>query len=131
MIGLDTNVLVRFLVADDEAQTERAQELIRRARDAGEHLRIDVITLVETIWVLQRFYRVDRAGLLRLVDGLLGNSVFDLADRPTIEAARALFVSGRAGFADCLISVRNAGAGCDYTATFDRVAAALPGTKLL
>lgn len=131
MIGLDTNVLVRFLVADDAVQTAKAEEFTRHAALAGERLRIDVVTLVETIWVLQRVYRIDRAGLVRLLDGLMEDSIFLLADRPAIEAARELFAAGGAGFADCLISVRNTGAGCAYTATFDRAAAALPGTKLL
>ena len=57
MIALDTNVLVRFLVADDEEQNQRATELIEAAIQKEDALYISDIVLVETVWVLSRSYQ--------------------------------------------------------------------------
>lgn len=129
MIGLDTNVLVRLLTRDDPAQAARAEALLARARDGGETLRIDTVVLVETVWVLLRAYRTGRAEISAVLAALLDNAAFDLADRSAVETAARTFADGRADFADCLVAARNAEAGCDFTASFDRAALEVPGMK--
>ena len=120
MIALDTNVLVRFLVEDDEAQSRRASRLIESARKRDETLFISDIVMCETVWVLSMSYRFSRseiAGVLR--DLLRGRGVvFSSSD----SLARALhaYVAGKGDFADYLIREHARAAGADTVATFDR-----------
>ena len=70
MIGLDTNVLVRFLVRDDEAQFERARRLIRRAAGTGEPVLIGLLVMLETEWVLRSRYNLPKTEILAAFSGL-------------------------------------------------------------
>jgi predicted nucleic-acid-binding protein len=120
MIALDTNVLVRFLVEDDEKQTRVASQLIRDAIEREEQLYISDIVMCETVWVLSSSYRFSRAEIVEALAGLLRARavVFTSTDR----LARALeaFVTGRGDFADYLIREHAVAAGADTVATFDR-----------
>lgn len=71
MLGLDTNVLVRFLVRDDEAQYERARRLIRRERQAGAPACIGLCVLLETEWVLRSHYQLSKSEILSAFSDLL------------------------------------------------------------
>ena len=103
MIALDTNVLLRFLVADDAAQNRRAAEFIETALENKETLYISDVVLVETVWVLDRSYQLSRQEIVGILRKLLAaqHVVFSAAD----EVARALnaFEQGSGGFADYLI----------------------------
>lgn len=120
MIALDTNVLVRFLVEDDEKQTRVASQLIRDAIEREEQLYISDIVMWETAWVLSSSYRFSRAEIVEALAGLLRARavVFTSTDR----LARALeaFATGRGDFADYLIREHAVAAGADTVATFDR-----------
>ena len=71
MIGLDTNVLVRFLVRDDEEQFERARRLIRREAQDGEPVRVSLLVLLETEWVLRSRYKLSKGEILGAFSELL------------------------------------------------------------
>ncbi len=123
MIGLDTNVLVRYLVRDDPAQARRAERLVEShcSRDAPG--RIGLVTLCELYWVLRRGYRYGLRDTLQVMRGLL--SAKDMAVENPDLAWRALRAceEGRAGFADYVIAFGNAAADAVPTYTFDAVAA--------
>lgn len=129
MIGLDTNVLVRYLTRDDEAQFKAAAAAIRSAVRAGETLLVCIPVLLETAWVLQRAYAVERAGLARTVQALLESPDLVLENEPLVEAALDAFQSGSADFADYVIGLGNVAAGCRHTLTFDERAAKVPAFK--
>ena len=117
MLGVDTNVLVRFLVRDDEAQFEKARKLIKREVAAGRRVFISHLVLLETEWVLRSLYGFPpdaRAGALRALAGL--RTVF-LEDELAVAKALDWFQGGL-DFADALhlASVANA----EQFATFDR-----------
>lgn len=120
MIALDTNVLVRFLVEDDEKQTRIASQLIRDAIEREEQLYISDIVMCETVWVLSSSYRFSRAEIVEALAGLVRARavVFTSTDR----LARALeaFATGKGDFADYLIREHAVAAGADTVATFDR-----------
>lgn len=127
MIALDTNVLVRFLVEDDEAQTAAAAALIEETLSAGEGLFVSDIVLCETVWVLTAAYRVKRPAVISILRELLrakqlAFSAPDLASR-AIDA----FAAGSGDFADYLIREHARAAGCDEVATFDRALLGEPG----
>jgi predicted nucleic-acid-binding protein len=120
MIAVDTNVLVRFLVEDDEEQSRRAADVMARALAGGVPILIPEVVLVETAWVLSRSYRRPRgeiAGLLRQVVSSRG-VVVRRAD--AIRRALANHERGPGGFADYLLREQCREQGCGRIATFDR-----------
>jgi predicted nucleic-acid-binding protein len=127
MIGLDTNVLVRFLVRDDEEQFDRARKLIRREAQTGEPVRISLLVLLETEWVLRSRYKLTKGDILDAFSELLSAVDMSFEDEPSIEEAIFVCMDSPAQFADCLIGARHRALGCSATATFDNGAVKLPG----
>jgi predicted nucleic-acid-binding protein len=119
VIGLDTNVLVRFLVDDDDEQVPRARGLVRRAAGRGDRLYVGDVVLCETAWVLERAYGFGRRDIAWAIRQLLSSR--QLAFRDTELLARALqaFEKGRGGFPDYVIREHALAAGCEAVATFD------------
>ena len=126
MIGLDTNVLVRFLVRDDEDQFDRARRLIRREAQNGEPVRISLVVLLETEWVLRSRYKLTKGEILDAFSALLSSVDLSFEDEPSIEEALFVWKDSSAQFADCLIGARHRALGCSATATFDNGAVKLP-----
>ena len=127
MLGIDTNVLVRFLVRDDEAQFDKAKKLIRREVTAGRRVFVSQLVLLETEWVLRSRYGLQKTELLHALSGLLDAADVQFEDEPAIEEALFIWKENAVGFADCLIGAQNRRLGCSTTATFDLKAAKLPG----
>ena len=127
MLELDTNVLVRFLVRDDEAQFERAQCLIQKEFRHRNPIFISLLVLLETEWVLRSRYALTKDEILRTFSGLLDSLEISIEDEPTIERALFLWKNSSGDFADCLIGARHLQLGCRATASFDRRALRLPG----
>ena len=125
MLGLDTNVLVRYLVRDNEAQFERARRLIRRTAAADEAVFVSLLVLQETEWLLRSRYDLSKAEIIETISALLDTTAIRFEDEPTIEESLFLWKDSVADFADCLIGTRNRRLGCRATATFDTRAAAL------
>ena len=120
MIGLHTNVLVRFIVEDDARQTARAAALIERVVAAGESLFVSDVVLCELVWVLTASYHVPRATVATTLRELLRakHLAFTATDR--LARAVAAFEAGKGDFADYVIREHAVAAGCDRVATFDR-----------
>ena len=127
MLGLDTNVLVRFLVRDHEAQFERARRLIKREVGAQERVLISLMVLLETEWVLRSRYGLQKTHIIDAISGLLDAAELELEDEPAVEEAVYLWKDSAADFADCLIGAHHRRLGCRATATFDARAVKLPG----
>lgn len=127
MLGIDTNVLVRFLVRDDETQFEKARKLIRREVAAGRRVFVNQLVLMETEWVLRSRYAVPKNQIIETVSGLLNATDVQFEDEPAIEEALFTWKDSIADFADCLIGAKNRRMGCRSTATFDAKATRLPG----
>ena len=127
MLGIDTNVLVRFLVRDDEAQYEKARKLIKREVAAGHRVFIGQLVLLETEWVLRSRYGLSKKQIIETISGLLDTTDVRFEDEPAIEEALFTWKDAVADFADCLIGAKNRRLGCRATATFDTKAAKLPG----
>ncbi|HET9107341.1 MAG TPA: type II toxin-antitoxin system VapC family toxin [Steroidobacteraceae bacterium] len=127
MIGLDTNVLVRFLVRDDEPQFARARRLIQQGAARGEPVLISLIVLLETEWVLRSRYELAKSDIVAAFAGLLESSELLFEDEACIEQALYSWKDSNAQFADCLIGARHSALGCRATASFDVRALRLPG----
>lgn len=129
MIGLDTNVLVRFLVRDDEEQFQAAQRTVSALSSTGPGY-LTTIVLVETFWVLTRGYRLDVADVIDTLTDVLERDEVVAQDEALVR--RALKQTGQgADFADALIAQSCAAAGAGSVVTFDRTAARRLGMTLL
>ncbi len=127
MLGIDTNVLVRFLVRDDEAQFDKARKLIKREVAAGRSVFINQLVLMETEWVLRSRYLVTKNQMIAAISGLLDATDVQFEDEPAVEEALFIWNDTAADFADCLIGAKNRRLGCRATASFDTKASKLPG----
>ena len=123
MIGLDTNVLVRYIVQDDRRQTEAAVRLIEGRCTAQTPGYVNVPVLVELAWVLAAAYRYERSVVASVIRQVLRTAEFMVEERESAWSALREFEAGGADFADCLIACRNHARGCTRTYTFDRGAA--------
>lgn len=130
MVGLDTNVLLRFLLQDEPQQAQSASRLIADLSVVNPGY-ISHIVLVELVWVLRRIHRVKKSDILRTLSALARMNNLVLEQAGAVLKAIHLFRTSRADFADCLIAVAGTRANCIYTSTFDRKAARLPGMRLL
>ena len=131
-IAIDTNVLVRLLVSDDEAQYAAAQRLVDEAAAAEEPVLILLGALLETESVLRSRYKLDKASIAGAFCALLESADVEFEHPPTVEEALYVWAQHpQADFADCLLAARAAHLGRSRFLTFDAGAARLPGAKLL
>jgi predicted nucleic-acid-binding protein len=131
MPGLDTNVLVRWLVEDDDRQAVRSQRLFEAARAGETPLFVPVTVMLELEWVLRSRYRFDKATVLGTFNALLETQELEFQDEAALERALHLYRSGAADFADCVHAGICAAAGRTPMWTFDERAARLPGVECL
>ncbi len=120
MIGLDTNVLIRYLTLDDSDQVAKVDRFLERVTQSGELLLIDMIVLCEVVWVLQASYGLSRAEVAEALRRILEARSFLVEDREIVRKAVRAFRTGSGDFADYLIGERNRRAGCRTTATLDK-----------
>jgi predicted nucleic-acid-binding protein len=119
MLGVDTNVLVRYLTRDDQRQFERARRLINREVAKGDPVLVCLLVLLETEWVLRSRYEMKKTEIITAFSALLDTADLIFEDEPSIESAVYSWKDTTADFADCLIEARNRRLGCRATATFD------------
>lgn len=134
MIGIDTNVLVRYLTQDDAAQAARATRFMEAELGPAQQGLISVVVLVELCWVLQSLYQVTALELLDLIDDLLRSRHLELEHRAAVQAAVHTLrqnPKGSAGLADMLITHIGQALGCSHTVSFDKGAARWAGMTLL
>jgi predicted nucleic-acid-binding protein len=122
VIGIDTNVIVRFIMQDNEHQSKLANKLFEGLSDRNPGF-LSLVCLTELVWVLESFYAFERRQVIEVLSSLLGNGDLKLESPTVVAAALRLFKNGKADFADCLIERTSANAGCERTMTFDRAAA--------
>ncbi len=132
MIGIDTNVLVRYLAQDDPEQTMIATELIEKKCIDNNPAFINHIVLCETMWVLERLYNVKKILMIEIIEKILNTEQFEIYEIDIVWKALQEFKhKNKVDFADCLLSLINMDNGCNKTVTFDKAAAKTIGYKLL
>jgi predicted nucleic-acid-binding protein len=130
MIGLDTNVLVRYLAQDEPVQSRRATEIIERRLTDRNPGFVSVVAMTETVWVLDRAYGLSDKEIVAAIERMLQADVLVVESEQEVFAAMAALDEGRGSFADALIGALGAKAGCSATLTFDRGALRLPEFEL-
>ena len=130
MIGLDTNVVVRYLTLDDPVQVPAAVRLMDSLSE-DEPGFISLVVVAELTWVLEISYKFNKASIVRVFEGLLQSKEMVIEQTELVSHALRLFAAGSAGLADYLIERTGHSAGCSHTFTFDQKAAASAGMRLL
>jgi len=125
MIGLDTNVLVHYLTQDDPVQSLRATELIERRLAEDNPGFISVVAMTETVWVLERAYRLSNVRIAEVIERLLQTAVLVVENEAEVFAAMTVLQEGSGSFSDALIGELGERAGCSITLTFDQKASRL------
>jgi predicted nucleic-acid-binding protein len=130
VIGLDTNVLVRYFVKDDPEQTRLAVGLVY-SLTPKEPGWVGIAAILELVWVMSRIYRVGRAQIAGILDTLLASKDIVVEQGDIAREALQRYRSGKAEFADCLVAASAKAAACTRTVTFDRIAARDAGMEIL
>ena len=120
MIGLDTNVLVRYLTQDDRKQSAKANALIEDELTAQAPGYITSVTIVELVWVLESCYDQSKEGVLDVLHALLTTKQLVVERADMVYLAMRRFSKANADFSDALIAVMSEQEGCSRIVTFDK-----------
>lgn len=127
MIGVDTNVLVRILTADDPKQVELARHFLEENCSVSQPGLVNNVVITELVWVLESLYAYTRSNIVVVLESLLANGKLAMESREQVQAALLTYKSVNCDFVDALLGEINVARGCEATATFDRKAAKLKG----
>jgi predicted nucleic-acid-binding protein len=130
MIGLDTNILIRYLTQDDPVQSPKATEIIERRLSPANAGFVSVVTMAEAVWVLDHAYGFTAREIAAVIERMLQVEVLVVENEQEVFAAKVALEQGHGAFADALIAELGTRAGCIHTLTFDKKALRLPGFKL-
>ena len=122
MIGIDTNVLVRYITQDDEKQTEQANQFIDNIINSENSALISKIVLCELTWVLSQAYGYSRKQIAGVIQQILVTQEFTVEDTENELKALQVYQKGNAGFADYFLAQTHLAMGAEYTVTFDKKA---------
>lgn len=131
MIALDTNVLVRLILQDDEAQARVAERLFVRARRDRTSLFVADVVLCELVWVLKRRSGISREDIASTLDRLLRTELVVVDNSAIVETALAAYRAGKGDFADYLIREQSRAASAAELVTFDRSLNGEAGVRVL
>ena len=130
MIGLDTNILVRYLTQDDPIQSPKAREIIERRLTEENPGFVSIVAMVETVWALDRAYKLAAHEIAAAVERLLQTDVLVVENEQEVFTAMIALTEGQGSFADAVIVALGTSAKCSRTLTFDHKALRLPGFEL-
>ncbi|WP_284775840.1 type II toxin-antitoxin system VapC family toxin [Agrobacterium sp. lyk4-40-TYG-31] len=129
--GIDTNILLRVAVNDDPAQRDRVVNFINEL-GKNDTLVVSVVVMMETAWVLERFYGYSKDAVLDFIQAILERREIEVPDYEVVGNAIDICRNSGADFSDAVISEMNRMAGCTVTYTFDQKAARkIPGMEML
>lgn len=120
MIGLDTNVLVRYFTQDNKAEAQRANEAIEKQCSKDNPGFIHDIVLCELVWVLASCYECPKEVISETLEKILVSPQLRVAHRSHVWEAIQIFKKTKADFSDCLLGIKNSSSGCRKTVTFDK-----------
>jgi predicted nucleic-acid-binding protein len=130
MIGIDTNIIVRYLAQDDAIQSPKAREIIEQRLTEETPGFVSIVAMVETVWVLERAYGLTPHEIVGAIERMLQTDVLVVENEQEVFTAMIALKDGQGSFADAVIGALGARMGCSCTLTFDRKALRLPGFEL-
>lgn len=130
MIGLDTNILVRYLAQDDPIQSPKANEIIERRLTEDNPGFVSIVAMAETVWVLDHAYGLGAHEIAAAVERILQTQVLVVESEQEVFTAMIALRAGQGSFSDALIAALGARVGCLRTLTLDQKALRLPDFEL-
>ena len=130
MTGLDTNVIVRYIVQDDSRQSEQAVQLIETRLSTEQPGFISLMTLIETTWVLASCYQQNKKQIITILRQLTTTRQIQVERSDIAHRAIKGYEAGNGDFSDAVIYLINADNGCNETVTFDKKARSIGMTLL-
>jgi predicted nucleic-acid-binding protein len=118
MIGLDTNVLIRYFTQDDPLESKKATEIIEYRLTKDDPGFVSLVTMVETVWVLSSVYVLTNREIAAAIEGMLQSNTLTIQNEQEVFTAMIALKSGRGSFADALVGALGIWAGCKATFTF-------------
>ncbi|HML18147.1 MAG TPA: type II toxin-antitoxin system VapC family toxin [Bryobacteraceae bacterium] len=131
MRAADTNLLVRYIINDDQKQADAVERFFEDCRASGEPVFIPVLVVCELLWVLERVYGQAKPELIAALEKMADAAFFQFEQEAVIRRCLEHYRSGKASFADYVIGEISREAGCRDTVTFDRALKGAPGFTLL
>lgn len=131
MIALDTNILIRFLVRDDEKQAQIVYARLKQAEAARETFFVPLLVVLETIWVLESAYDKSRQEILDSFDALKSMPILKFEKPQVLQSLLSEGKKSHADLADLLIALASQSCGCTGGLTFDKKASKIPFFQLL
>ncbi len=122
MKGIDTNILVRFLVGDDVHQAELVYNIFKRAELNKKELFVPTLVVLELIWVLESVYEIERMEILDSINDLLLMPIFKFEHQTAIHQLTLKARNNRFDLSDLLIAHSAASQGCEKVITLDKKA---------
>ena len=131
MIGLDTNVILRYLLQDDPGQTRRANQIIDKQLSPENRGFISLVAVLEIVWVMRSLLKQNPLQISAHIEHLLAAETLEVQNEQQVFDAAFALKRGTGEFEDSLIGSLNALAGCNGTLTFDKRASRLPYFQLI
>ena len=131
MIGIDTNILVRYITQDDELQSGVATEFIENYCSNGNKIFVNHLVICELVWVLKKCYKLSKPKTINVIEHILQISQFSIENGQVIWQALTDYKRGSADFADYVVGRTNLFNNCAETITFDKKASKSNGFSLL
>jgi predicted nucleic-acid-binding protein len=129
MIGLDTNVILRYLLQDDPTQTRQVNQIFESQLSESKPGFINLATVLEVVWVLRSLLKQTPTQIATQIESLLASDSLEVQNEQQVFEAAFALKRGTGEFEDALIGALNSWSGCSHTLTFDRGAAKLPYFK--
>jgi len=120
VIALDTNILIRFLLRDDEKQAQAVYRIFQTAEERGEILFVPLLVVLETLWVMDSVYRISRREILLILEDLLLLPILKFEQQPVIREFLSTAIDNKVDLSDLLIAHSAKYSGCQKVLTFDK-----------
>ena len=131
MNALDTNILVRFLMADDVKQAQKVHQLFSETEINKSELFVTILVVIELIWVLESAYNIPRNDIINSIDNMLQMPILKFEHQPTIYKFIKTAINNKFDLSDLLISLSAKTLKCETTLTFDKKASKFECFELL
>jgi len=119
MIGLDTNIVIRYLTQDDEIQSKIVKNFIETELSEQQGF-ITTVSLIEMVWILESCYKQPKSAIVRILESLLATTQFAIESSEIIHVAVKRFSKGNADFNDAVMAVTAEKVGCTKVVSFDK-----------
>jgi len=120
MKGIDTNILIRFLIGDDELQAKKVYKIFKKAEAEKNELFVPLLVILELIWVLESVYEISRIEILESISDLILMPILKFENQSTLQQFTNAAQGNKYDLSDLLISHSAKTQGCETVITFDK-----------